>query len=155
MRSGGPTEALRVLVSGSREWPFEESYLIHQSLDKLPKRAVIVHGACPTGVDAYAEDWVQVNCGGDADRFPALWRKHGLGAGHIRNLQMLDHIRKDGKALVLCFFWDAMNSKGTMGMALLALKAKVPLICYEFNGNGGDNPCLDVIDSSSLTSLRR
>src|SRR5688572_30892301 len=112
---------LRVLVSGSRDWPFEWSGLIHDKLDKLPRRAVIVHGLYPGGVDAYAEDWIQSN-GREADRFPAEWRKYGLQAGPIRNQQMLDHIMQDGQRLVLCFFWDVETSKGTKGMALLAAK---------------------------------
>jgi hypothetical protein len=134
MRSNGPKASLRVLVSGSRDWPFEWSNLVHEKLDKLPRYAIIVHGMCPSGVDAFAEDWVQVNRGGDADRFPADWRRNGLGAGHVRNVQMLAHIKQDGTPLVLCFFWDKNNSPGTMGMAKLAHKAGVRLICYEWDG---------------------
>jgi hypothetical protein len=153
MCSGGPTEALRVLVSGSRDWPFEWSHLVHEKLDKLPKRTIIVHGACPSGVDAFAEDWVQVNRGGDADRFPANWRRNGIGAGHIRNLEMLNHLRKDGHSLVMCFFWTI--SPGTLGMAQLAYKAGVPLICYQYDTDVQEERVfLSVIDNSSLMSLR-
>jgi hypothetical protein len=91
---------------------------------------------CPSGVDAFAEDWIQTNHR-QADRFPAEWRKYGLKAGMIRNQQMLDHVMQDGQRLVLCFFWDIEISKGTKGMAFLAAKAKVPLVCYKYDGADG------------------
>lgn len=50
----------RVLVTGSRDWSNEE--LIRHQLTRVwltvDRPFVVVHGACPTGADDLASDWV-------------------------------------------------------------------------------------------------
>jgi hypothetical protein len=50
----------RILVTGSRDWPDEE-FIRHQLTRAwltVEGPFVVVHGACPTGADDVASDWV-------------------------------------------------------------------------------------------------
>lgn len=53
---------LRLLVTGSRNWPHE--HLVHIKLsEKLqeagPRGLILVHGGCPDGVDNFAHRWFE------------------------------------------------------------------------------------------------
>lgn len=48
---------------------------------------LIVHGACPTGVDRIAHEWA-FDRGVDLVLVPALWKPHGKPAGPRRNKLM-------------------------------------------------------------------
>lgn len=75
----------RIIVFGSRNW-LDAAYLWRQ-LDLLSRNAVIVHGACPTGADAFAEQYA-LACGLAVERYPANWRAYGRSAGPRRNEAM-------------------------------------------------------------------
>jgi hypothetical protein len=115
---------LRVIVTGCRHW--EPEQLAERVIKGLvarhgAARLVIVHGACPTGIDALfarvaAEHLVAVH------PFPADWRTHGKKAGPIRNQAMVDA----GAALCLAFHRDLPNSKGTGDCVRRALAAGIP-----------------------------
>lgn len=50
---------MRVIVTGSRD--FAQPEIVHHELNQLPapyREIIIVHGACPTGADLAAADWV-------------------------------------------------------------------------------------------------
>jgi len=95
--------AYRVLVTGSRNWPYPT--MIYEALnDELGIAAargytefVVVHGACPTGADAAASYWTQFpNNWPDVsvieEPHPANWRPNGvkdLAAGFKRNAEMV------------------------------------------------------------------
>ena len=91
---------MRFLVCGGRDFGLsnEEWWFIHETLSKLITYEkydylIVIHGAAP-GADSAAGDWAKMN---DIPcvAFPADWDKYGLGAGPIRNKQMLDEGKPD------------------------------------------------------------
>ena len=96
----------RILVTGSRTW--NSRVTIASELSWMCSvhgyDVVIVHGHCPTGADAMADQWamqhhVQV------ERHPADWST-GKGAGFARNAEMVNL----GADVCLAFIRD--GSKG-------------------------------------------
>jgi hypothetical protein len=92
---------MRVLVTGSRDWTDEAAVV--KALDVAFDEAFIgdgitaftvVHGACPTGADQMASEWVQAMNDGELgvtvseERHPADWSQ-GRKAGPERNLRMV------------------------------------------------------------------
>lgn len=57
--------------------------------DGEPLPIILMHGACPTGVDRVVDKWAERNLI-PTRRFPADWKKHGRGAGPKRNQVMVD-----------------------------------------------------------------
>ena len=120
---------MRVLVTGSRDWPYPsvvESEL-NRVLANLPmtETLTVVEGACPTGADAFAYQWVfkALKAGGPvkSERHPADWAKHGKAAGPIRNQEMIDL----GADLCLAFWHNA--SRGTHNCYTRASVAGIPV----------------------------
>lgn len=117
----------RVLVTGSRKWPFPE--LVWEKLDAEALRArqsglemVVVEGACPSGADRDAKDWVVDRQRRDwpvsSERHPADWSQ-GKSAGHRRN----SHMVSLGADVVLAFILD--DSPGASGCLAAARKAEL------------------------------
>ncbi len=87
---------MRLLVCGGREYADRD--FVFRVLDAVNRKrpiSVLMHGACPTGADKFADDWLKAR-GIEPLRFPADWRKYGRAAGPIRNKQMRDEGRPDG-----------------------------------------------------------
>jgi hypothetical protein len=99
---------MRVLVTGSRDWTDRGAvyralhhHVVDQHWEKgydskgifvnwvKPDDFVLVHGACPTGADAIADDWC-IGWHFVAERHPADWQQHGKRAGFLRNKHMVD-----------------------------------------------------------------
>lgn len=82
------TTPYRVLVTGSRDWA--DRAAVWQTLtditSTLPvdRTVVIIHGACPTGADAHAQNWA-ARYGIEVEQYPANWRQYGRAAGFRRN----------------------------------------------------------------------
>lgn len=87
----------KILVCGGRD--FADQNLVFRALDAVAKkhgtkRLAIIHGACPTGADKFAEEWAK-------DRevayigVPAMWKSEGRSAGPIRNKRMRDTTSPD------------------------------------------------------------
>jgi hypothetical protein len=67
--------------------------------------SVLVTGGCPQGADALCEQcWIR--WGGQLERHPAQWQRHGRGAGYRRNNTMVAL----GADLCVAFIQD--NSPG-------------------------------------------
>ena len=97
---------LVVLISGSRNW--DDIAAIRREMRKLPKDAVIVHGAA-LGADLIA--WaIGLLMGMDVRPYPADWDRFGNAAGAIRNVEMFDRERPN---LFLGFHPDLKQSRGT------------------------------------------
>ena len=109
-------EPKRVLVTGSRDWRNGDAVVA--ALDAA-NPTVVVHGGCPTGADAFAEQWCWER-GVVQEVYPADWNL-GRKAGPLRNKQMVD----DGADLVLAFVRD--GSRGASGTVELARKAGIPV----------------------------
>jgi hypothetical protein len=89
----------RVLITGSRDWPKPADVftaLNHVQQEAHGRLLVVVHGACPTGADAYARHWARAHQQqGEPvieDPHRAQWRHGGRvdrGAGYRRNAHMV------------------------------------------------------------------
>ena len=80
------------LVCGGRDYQDRDAVL--KALDTLHRKhdnLTILTGACPTGADAYAQEWAVLN-----ERpyigVPAQWGTHGASAGPRRNALMLHYL---------------------------------------------------------------
>ena len=76
---------MRVLVCGSRTWT--DRARIRAELETLPRDAIIIHGACPSGADAIANEEAEA-LGMRVERYPADWNHYGKRAGFLRNTEM-------------------------------------------------------------------
>ena len=77
-----------MLVTGSRTWT--DTATIRDALAQQwgDGAAVLVSGACPRGADRLAEAcWTR--WGGQVERHPADWDRHGRAAGFQRNADMV------------------------------------------------------------------
>ncbi|MEV0584072.1 SLOG family protein [Nonomuraea sp. NPDC050310] len=92
----------RILVTGSRTWSDEKT--IDQALrEAIPEptsplaEVVVVHGDCPTGADALANEWCVENAWWMehvgmtliVESHPAEWNRYGKAAGFRRNAEMV------------------------------------------------------------------
>lgn len=115
----------RILVTGSRTWTdsdviaFELGLVIGSRPETLVV-PVIVHGHCPKGADAIADDLAH-RFGLPVERHPADWDAHGKRAGFLRNQAMVDL----GAAICLAFIRD--GSKGATHTMEAASRAGIPV----------------------------
>lgn len=87
----------RILITGSREWPKIYQRMVSLALNAELEYArhqvaqlTIVHGACPTGVDKFADEWCYMNReSAEVERHPADWSLLGKSAGFKRNEDMV------------------------------------------------------------------
>jgi len=118
-RYSEPGAPRRVLVTGSRTWT--DTGAIRDALAAVwgTGDAVLVTGACPRGADRLAEQcWTR--WGGQVERHPADWARHGRGAGPRRNADMV----AAGAVVCLAFIRD--GSRGATHTAALAEAAGIP-----------------------------
>lgn len=84
---------MRILVTGSRNWTgrITIEMALYEAWRTLgfPQSVTLVHGACPTGADAVADEAGRRN-GWEMERHRADWDKYGKAAGPIRNQEMVD-----------------------------------------------------------------
>lgn len=111
---------MRIIVCGSRDatefGPLERE--LNRVITTFP--STIVHGACPTGADAFACEYAKRGDHND-EPHPADWQKHAKSAGPIRNREMA------AAGADLCIaLWDG-RSKGTLDMITRATKAGIPV----------------------------
>lgn len=122
---------MRILVCGGRDyqdrsavWRWLDSNTPRTEPDEhgndMPANVTIIHGACPTGADRWADEWAVCNWTGLAE-FPADWKKYGRSAGPRRNQQMLD----EGKPDVVAAF---PGGAGTASMKSLARRAGIKVV---------------------------
>ncbi len=109
---------MRILVTGSRDWT-DESLLRWAISSHLDGDDVIVHGDCPTGADAMAQEFADMT-GLATERHKAQWSKYGRAAGPYRNQKMVDL----GADVVLAF--KNPGSRGTQDCINRATKARLP-----------------------------
>lgn len=82
--------------------------------------AVLVHGACRTGADHWADEWASER---KVNRrwYPADWKTHGDAAGPIRNRHMLHDANPD---LLIAFPGGA----GTNHCVMVAESSKIKVL---------------------------
>jgi hypothetical protein len=105
---------MRILVTGSRDW-WDWNTVNRALFDACAGNGdiVIVHGACPTGADMWADRFVEYQ-GVQVERHPANWRDLGKRAGYVRN----EHMVNLGADIVLAFIRN--GSRGATHTADLA-----------------------------------
>jgi YspA, cpYpsA-related SLOG family len=105
---------MKVLVFGSRKWL--DQAVIERELRKLPPGTTVIHGGAP-GADNIG-GYVAETLGFTVRVYPALWSKHGRGAGPIRNQTMLDreHLETDPFDHAICFHTDPGLGIGSKDM---------------------------------------
>lgn len=122
------SKTYRVLVTGSRTWT--DGDLIGRELGEVVMRAVavhdepypnvvVVHGGCPRGADALADEAAR-GFGMKVERHPADWGRYGKSAGFRRNAEMVA-TKPD-----LCLAFIHQRSSGATHCADLAEKAGIP-----------------------------
>uniref|UniRef100_A0AAU7GZP9 DprA-like DNA processing chain A n=1 Tax=Streptomyces phage Scarif TaxID=3158858 RepID=A0AAU7GZP9_9CAUD len=125
---------VRVLVTGSRDWPDKD--VVYSALDDAFSKCkgvfVVVHGDCPTGADKYADDWVRSMFAGGyfvkPERHPADWKgPRKRGAGFARNAEMV----KLGADICLAFIHNESN--GATHCAGLAEKGGIDTRIFRSN----------------------
>jgi hypothetical protein len=98
------------LVTGSRNLDDDEP--VYGALRTF-QPDIILHGACPTGADAFAAQWGEYST--TVIPFPADWDAHGNGAGPMRNRAMVSvayHMSQHGHEVVV-FAFPVGDSPGT------------------------------------------
>lgn len=94
--------------------------------NSLPN-VTIIHGACPTGADRWADEFAIVHWT-NIQTFSPDWDLHGKAAGPLRNQEMVDYlIERQGPHLVVAF----PGGKGTADCVKRAKRAKIEVIEVE------------------------
>lgn len=113
----------RILVTGSRNWA--DVHAVVDALEVLdafcsPHPVTLVHGGAP-GADTFADAWARCHSPRwTVEAHPARWATHGVGAGPVRNRQMV----QAGADLCLAFIRN--RSRGASGCAALAQAVGIP-----------------------------
>jgi len=129
---------MRVLVTGSRDWPDVEQVRLEldtellNAVDSGDDVLTVVHGNCPTGADYQAGMWAKERIAQgypvEIEHHPADWDQFGKRAGFIRNAEMVDL----GANVCLAFIYNGSN--GASHTRDLAKKAGIPTQEYIKNG---------------------
>jgi predicted ArsR family transcriptional regulator len=120
---------MRVLVTGSRDWPDDQWHVIADALYMVetmradPDTITLVQGNCPTGADRIAVA-VARTLGWQIEAHPADWARLGKAAGPLRNAEMVD------AGATLCLAFIKNGSKGATGCAELARKSGIETHTY-------------------------
>jgi hypothetical protein len=117
---------MKILVCGSRKWI--KRAIIDQYLSMFgDENIILIHGAA-RGVDTMAAEYGAKH-GWEIHSHPAQWNRYGLGAGPIRNTEMLE----ENPELVIAFRC-AGRSLGTDHMTAIAHKADIITIVINESG---------------------
>lgn len=119
---------MRILITGSRDWTDRSAILgsiaqFEEQSGVLPQEVTVVHGACPTGADAIADEMTHA-LGCQVERHPADWATHGKAAGPIRNAVMVS-LGAD-----ICLAFPLGESRGTRSCMRMARNAGIPVVEY-------------------------
>lgn len=126
---------MRIIVTGSRDWnSISDVFRLIEAMAQIynPVELTIVHGACPTGADKMAHQWVEVAKNIMPytiieEAHPASWKEFGRAAGPIRNREMVEM----GADICLAFIRN--NSKGASMTAKIAEEAGIKVYIVKVN----------------------
>jgi len=141
----------RILVTGSRTWLDRRRlhaevvrYISDSAVLEVDSQGiavnwnttgwVIVHGACPTGADALADDFAVQNFM-EQEEHPADWKAFGKRAGFKRNAEMVAL----GADVCLAFIAKCNKSE---------CRSRPP------HGSHGASHCADLAESSGIETRR-
>ncbi len=119
-----------ILVCGDRRWKDRDLIkVVLESLREEYSQIRIIHGNCE-GADKIAGK-IGKELGYQVRKFRADWDRYGDAAGPIRNREM---ITSQKISLVLAFHGDISKSRGTKNMINQSLKAKLPILLIDTDG---------------------
>lgn len=135
----------RLLVTGPRDLQGAEVIWLPLWMLVHAKKSIIVeHGACPTGADLYAHEWIELpgqpwnrehrnyepkeQCLALEDPHPANWGKYGKAAGPIRNQEMVD-VDPTPDA---CFAWPSPDCRGTLDCMARSWVKGIPVYIWHY-----------------------
>jgi hypothetical protein len=133
---------MRVLVTGSRSWT--DTSIIRDALAQVwSPRNILVHGACPTGADALADECWQ-HWGGRVERHPSetvyqpcredcrhgARRRDRRGRSYCPAPPQRRNKRMISAGADLCLAFVQGVSSGAMATARLARRAGIPVRLY-------------------------
>lgn len=115
----------RVLVTGARVCTPADAALLADQLDRhtvgarVARRPVVIVVGDADGIDAAARQWAESHQGVEPDVHRADWKRHGKGAGGLRNQAMVD----SGAEIALAFpapdsvgTWDCLKRAAVTGI---------------------------------------
>ena len=119
-----------IVITGSRLW--DRPNLVAEVIDEelqgfaywYREPPTIYHGACPTGADKMADDYIRTLGTYPVVTFHADWKNHGKSAGPKRNEAMIRHVTQFhdlDKIAVLAFFKNGERNAGTTNCVATAL----------------------------------
>lgn len=146
------SEDFRVLITGTRHegppswtWTVCDALLKAWAAHGTSDTIVIVHGACPTGIDRFAGVVAGV-IGCSEESHPADWAHLGKRAGPLRNQAMVD-LGAD-----LCIAFPRGESRGTRDCMRRAEAAGIPVEVHEIKDGAPHAEALD--PPETVQSLR-
>lgn len=115
---------MRILVTGSREW--DDWGALSRVFTEIARQTfqldvTLVHGGA-RGADTMAAKAARM-LGWQVEEHPADWDKHGKGAGHIRNQEMVDA----GAEFAVAFLKIGAANRGTKDCIGRAAAAGIPV----------------------------
>lgn len=131
----------KVLICGSRDYSDEKK--IERVISYLPKGTVVIHGAAK-GADSIAGK-IAEEVGLKVESYPADWKKYSKAAGPIRNRKMVVEGKPD---LVIAFYSNKKESKGTKNMVFQANKEGIPVVEYEGNKKTSLDDLIETVGQS-------
>lgn len=128
---------MRVIVTGSRDWPWD--FPVQIELDRLLEESDAAQepfylrvGDCPTGPDRAARTWwAWMHAQGNRVApdslkiFEADWGKYPRAAGPIRNKEMVD------AGADVCLAFRLNVSRGTSDCMFKACEANIPVKLFD------------------------
>lgn len=120
----------RVIVTGSRNWPFPA--IVRETLDYVKQWQgdfQLIHGGCLTGADRMADAWAR-DLGWEPVVFEADWGRLKKAAGPLRNTQMV----QAGAEYCLGFPHPTERSSGTWDCLRKAKARRIQT--WVIDGNG-------------------
>jgi hypothetical protein len=101
---------MRTIIAGSRAFDKlsdeQGVELVNQAVLEAGFDITVVLNGCARGIDTFGKLWGLRN-GKMISYYPADWKKYGLQAGYLRNIEMSNH------AQALVCIWDG-KSKGAL-----------------------------------------
>lgn len=127
---------MKVLVTGSRDWPYAERDVIKVALLKAGA-TIVIHGDC-RGADTQAAV-IAKELGLTVRPYPAQWKLFGKAAGAVRNQQMLDEEHRPEEPIDLVLAFPMPTSVGTHDMIARAKAAGIPVIPHTSRSVGPEH----------------
>lgn len=109
-------ERVVALFTGSRRWTDWEA--VKRDVEALPGHVLVVHGDCPTGLDAMVSQLARED-GLHVAAIPGRWDRYGRSADYKRNAAMLLTLP------TIVYAYPLGDSYGTRMMMRLATEAGI------------------------------